>query len=541
MRCRRLGSGRKQTGQLNRDFRAHSDLVDTRRSPPTGLGQICGCWFNTALVVLSGGDGMKIATINHAYWGRGQRGFLLAIWALLGVCVMPAQAQMATQTELMQDENPQNLPEPPRMPGYDLNVSPELVTTVRYEGGTFEESSSGWTQTTDTGETFTYDVIRTAPNHAFLHDPERFVSATFAFQMEAVFIFSQPDPNESAQEERFLLTSIETAERDYERPTRPDGWDIKTIDFEGGQLRYVSTGRWVRRNNDGRCDIFRVWRVNDEAHQIFDEVNDVLIAIYPGRMLMTIVRRQSEPNHYEEIRLTGVSADRTPVQAGDCTSSLIPASLPTIVENEGEFPVDYVAFRAGSIFLTGNGHWWHAWTGEGQNGLQDFDYDIVDSGADTLILHNDEYDLTAVIELANRSIRIADGSGIVNNQYWIMADPDQAAAIDQTPLTAIDMETIDYDGGQFVRTECPLNWIKVFADTDHQVGYFEWARSPTTLTLVSMVGGFGPPHRIEIDTDSMTAVTSETNALNDGTGDPLQLTEIGYEPSEVRSNFPECY
>ncbi|MGJ8537963.1 MAG: hypothetical protein ACSHW2_12475 [Parasphingopyxis sp.] len=101
----------------------------------------------------------------------------------------------------------------------------------------------------------------------------------------------------------FLLTSIETAERDYERPTRPDGWYIETIDFEGGQLRNVSTGRWARRNNDGRCDIFRVWQVSDEAHQIFDELNDVLITIYPSRMLMTIVRRQSEPNPYEEFAL----------------------------------------------------------------------------------------------------------------------------------------------------------------------------------------------------------------------------------------------
>lgn len=247
------------------------------------------------------GRGMKITTINQAF--RGQRGFLLVVSALLGVGAMPSQAQTATQTELSQDENPQALPEPPRMPGYDLNVSPELVTTVRYEGGTFEESSSGWTQTTDTGETFAYDVIRTAPNHAFLHDPERLVSATFAFQMEAVFISSQLDPSESAQQERFLLTSIETAERDYERPTRPDGWYIETIDFEGGQLRNVSTGRWARRNNDGRCDIFRVWQVSDEAHQIFDELNDVLITIYPSRMLMTIVRRQSEPNPYEEFAL----------------------------------------------------------------------------------------------------------------------------------------------------------------------------------------------------------------------------------------------
>ncbi len=484
---------------------------------------------------------MKNLNVNQAFDVRLQRGFLLASSALLGMWAMPAQAQMATQTEVTQDENSQNLPEPPRMPGYDLNVSPEVVTSVRYEGGTFEESSSGWTQTTDTGETFTYDVIRTAPNHAFLHDPERLVSVTFAFQMEAVFISSPHDPRESTQQERFQITSIETAERDYERPTRPDGWYIETIDFEGGQLRNVATGRWVRRNDDGRCDIFRVWQVTEEAHQIFDEVNDVLITTYPGRMLMTIVRRQSEPNHYEEIRLTGVSADRTPMQTGDCTPSLTPASLPTVVGNAGDFPVDSVDFRAGSFAVRANGLWGLEWEGEGQNGLQFVEYDIVDSGADTLILHNDEYDLTAVIELADRSIRLADGSGIVNNQYWIMADPDQAEGIDQTPLTAIDAETIDYQGGQFVRTDCPLNWIRIFPDRDHQVAYFEWARSPTMLTLVSMVGGFGTPHRIEIDTDSMTAVTSETNALGDGTGESLQLTGIGYELSDVESNFPECY
>lgn len=484
---------------------------------------------------------MKIVIINQAYRDRERKGFLLAIPALLGVWAMPAQAQTDAQSELMQDEEPQNPSEPPRMPGYELNVSPESVTEVRYEGGTFEESSSGWTQTTDTGETFTYDVIRTAPNHAFLHDPERLVTATFAFQMEAVFISSQPDPSESMQVDRFLLTSIETAQRAYDRPTRPDGWYIETVDFEGGQLRYVSTGRWVRRNNDGRCDIFRVWQVTEEAHQIFDEVNDVLITIYPGRMLMTIVRRQSELNNYEEIRLTGVSADRTSMAAGDCAPSPTPASLPTLVGNEGEFPLDSVDFRAGSFYVRANGLWGLEWEGEGQNGLQFVEYEIVDSGADTLILHNDEYDLTAFIELSDRSIRIADGSGIVNNQYWIMADADEDEAIDKSPLTAIDMETIDFDGGQFVRTECSLNWIRVFANRDHQVAYFEWARSPTTLTLVSMVGGFGPPHRIEIDTDSMIAITSETNALNDGTRDTLQLTRIGYEPSDVRSNFPECY
>jgi hypothetical protein len=482
---------------------------------------------------------MNILMINQACRGRGARGFLLASSVLLGAWAMPAQAQMATEPEVTQDENPQNLPEPPRMPGYDLNVSPERVTALRYEGGTFEESATGWTQTTDSGETFTYDVIRTGPNHAFLHDPERLVSATFAFQMEAVFIPSQPDPSESAQEERFLVTSIETAERGYERPTRPDGWYIETVDFEGGQLRYVAAGRWIRRGNDGRCDIFRVGRVSEEAHPIYDEINDVQITIYPARMQMTVVRPRSEPN-YEQIRLTGVSAERTPVQADECTPALTPATLPTSVSNAGEFPVDSVDFRAGSFYVRANGLWGLEWEGEGQNGLQFVEYDIVDSGADTLILHNDEYDLTAVVELADRSIRIADGSGVVNNRYWILADPDQAEAIDQTPLTAIDMETIDYDGGQFVRTGCPLNWIRVFTDRDHQVAYFEQARSPTTVTLISM-GGFVPPHRIEIDTDALTASISETHALNGALEDPLPLTGIGYEPSDIESNFPECF
>ena len=481
---------------------------------------------------------MNTVTINEA---RRQRRFLLAISAVLAAWAMPAHAQTVAQSELVQGENPQNLPEAPRMPAYDLNVSAELVTTVRYEGGTFEESSSGWTQTTDTGETFTYDMIRAEPNHAFLHDPERLVSVTFAFQMQAVFISSQPDPSESRQEERFLLNSIETARRGYDRPTRPDGWYIETVDFEGGQLRYVSTGRWVRRNNDGRCDVFRVWQITEEAHQIFDEVNDVLITIYPGRMLMTITRRQSELNYYEEVRLTGVSAERTSMPAGDCESSPAPATLATLADNEGEFPLESVVFRAGYFYVRANGLWGLEWEGEGQNGLQFTEFEIVDSGADTLLLRNEEYDLTAAIELADRSIRITDGSGIVNNQYWIMADPDQAEAIGETPLPAIDMETIDFDGGQFVRTDCPLNWISVFAGRDHQVAYFEWARSPTTLTLVSMIGGFGPPHRIEIDTASMTAVTSETNALNYGTGDRMQLTGIGYEPSDVTPIFPECY
>ncbi|NNC73708.1 MAG: hypothetical protein HKN78_12650 [Sphingomonadaceae bacterium] len=504
---------------------------------------------------------MKILKIIRARDGKLQRGFLLASSAILAVWAMPAQAQESIEIELIGDQAEAEtrctalaeefsgrwtgdwrtreadevsecdilMPPPAPPPGWPVRidgVALDDATTIRYDGGVFQESAAGWTETRDTGETFTYDLIMARPNQIILHDATRNMQANISPATGEISVGS----SDGSSARTHQITAMEAATRTYPRPARVDMDGLETADFEGGQLRRSLFGRWIRRDDDGQCATYRLWNVDRGFFSIWDEENDDLLTILLDTMRVTSTSSDPNGTRLDILPLTAVSGERDRDPMSDCNSSPDQLSAPQSPQESGDFPLESFHYRNGLFMRLPSGQWRQS-PGRGDSSVRggELVYDVRESSVDTLILYSEEHGVYAEVILPDRYLGIFSADGVVDQQYQLTtARPDYAWTTLPADFIAADMTTADYDGGQF-RMLGSATWADVRDDGSCSF-LREWSRDFRSIILLSHIGGERSLPRVEIDIQTLTATVYDGFGYNSSVVETRQLTATGVEP-----------
>lgn len=479
------------------------------------------------------GDNMKIVKVNQAHDGKLQRGLLLASSAVLSVWAMPAMGQpvepVPAEFIAKQVDAATKSPPPEFVRDFSIDgVTKEDATAIRYEGGVFQESAVGWTETRDSGDVFTYDLVTGRPggNALVFHDADRNVGASISFANGAIFVRDA----RGALLRSHQATAVEAATRGYPRPQRPSMEELETASFDGGQLRRSLFGRWIRRDDDGQCTTYRLWNVDQGFFSIWDEENDDLLTLFVDTMRMASTSADPDGTRVDTLPLIALSGERDRDPMRDCNAPPSPFSAEHSGGESADFPLESFHYRNGLFMRLPNGQW-RQLTGRGDYSVRggELAYDIRESGADTLFLYNEENDVYAEVELDVRFLRIFSSNGVVDQQYQITAtSPDYVWTTLPADDLAGDMTTADYDGGQF-RMLGSATWVDV--RDDGSCSYLrEWSRDDSSITLLSHIGGERSLPQVEIDVETLTATVYGGFGYNAPQVETRQITATGVEP-----------
>ena len=509
---------------------------------------------------------MAYLTMQRGPLRRSTSAFLIANTAILSVLATPAfgQASIATgpiwnqadaettctalaeelhgewtgdwRTTVANEESECDILMPPPPPPPPSPYSPvgiggvtlENATTIRYEGGVFEESHVGWTETRDSGEAFTYDLIMALPNQIILHDAARDVQANITAPTREI---SVGGANGTAGRTH-QISAMEAVPRTYPRPARVGMDGLETADFEGGQLRRSLFGRWIRRDDNGQCSLYRLRHRDRIYFELWDENSNIQLMVNLDRMMLTSIQPGAGgQSQSSELRLTAISAERNPDPMSGCTTRPAPLEQPQLDGASAPFPVETVQYHSGIFTRTPEGLWRQMPMAPDVpvRGSQDLVYNVVDSSADTLILYNEENDVFAEIVLSGRFLGIFSTNGVVDHQHLLtMAGPNYEWTTMPSDYVVVDMTRADYAGGQ-LRRSAAGNWIDV-REGARCGSYQEWSRDFRSIVLLPRTGSGTPNNRIVIDVEPMTVTMHDGLGVNSPVAETRELIETSIEP-----------
>lgn len=420
-------------------------------------------------------------------------------------------------------------PPSPYSPAAIGGVTLENATTIRYDGGVFEESAAGWTETRDSGEVFTYELITALPNQLILHDAARNVQANITAPTREISVGGA----DGAVGRTHQIAAMEAAPRAYPRPARVGMDGLETADFEGGQLRRTLFGRWIRRDDNGQCALYRLRNRDRSYFELWEENSDTRLIVDVDRMALLETRPdsggQSQSNQF---RLTALSGNRNPNPMADCDSAPAPLDEPQLEGPSAPFPVETVQYHSGIFSRRPDGRWQQMPMPPDVpvRGSAELVYDVVDSSANHLILFNEDYDLFAQILLSDRYLGIFTTNGVVDHQHLLItAGPDYQWTVDPTDYIVVDMTRVDYSGGQLRRSAANGNWVD--AREGERCGmYQEWYRDFRSIVLLPRIGSGGPGNRIVIDVEPMTVTIHDGLGANAPVAETRELVATSVEP-----------
>ncbi|RED16354.1 hypothetical protein DFR46_1376 [Parasphingopyxis lamellibrachiae] len=482
--------------------------------------------------------------MNGAGEATAQWGLRLAGAAMLAMWAWPAQTQVpqavAADMVAKQDNTASKSPPPELRRDFSFNgVTQEDATVFRYDGGIFRESSDGWTETRDSGEVFTYDLVTGRPggNALSFHDADRNVRASISFSNGAIFIRAA----DGSLIRSHQVTAAEAVPRSYPRPHRPSMYDLQTANFEGGQLRRSLYGQWIRRDDDGHCSIYRSWSAGMIDFSIWDEENDIVLTIYLDTMGMQAERLNAGVRSpIDGYRLTEVSRERDFDPMRDCNDRPAPIPSPATDSGSGNFPLETIQTRIGVFSRISDDQWsYFAVHGDLERATETLPYDVMESSDSHLLAYNEANEVYALIELDNRSLSVFSLNGVVDQFYPITETTPEFAwetASQRRDMTATEMTTIDYEGGQFRRLGAG-SWIDM-SDENGCSYYDEWDRDLGNVTMIFTRRRRSSSPRISINIAGMTATVHSGYAAGSPVVETRQLTatgneDLGYNPSDV--------
>jgi hypothetical protein len=423
------------------------------------------------------------------------------------------------------------LPPPAPPPGSPVRVEGAALddaTTIRYDGGVFQESAAGWTETRDSGEVFTYDLVMALPNQIILHDAARNVQANITAPTREISVGAA----DGVAGRTHQITAMEAVPRTYPRPARVGMDGLETADFEGGQLRRSLFGRWIRHDDNGQCTLYRLRHRDRGYFELWNENSDVQLMVNLDRMMLTSIQPGAGgQSQSANLRLTGLSAERISDPMSDCDTRPAPLEEPRLDGASAPFPVETVQYHSGIFTRTPEGLWRQMPMAPDVpvRGSQDLVYNVVDSNTDTLILYNEEDDVFAEVVLSGRFLGIFSTNGVVDHQHLLtMAGPNHEWTTMPSEFVVVDMTRANYTGGQ-LRRGTVGNWVD--AREGVRCGlYQEWYRNFRSIVLVPRIGSGTPNNRIVIDVQLMTVTIHDGPGANAPVAETRELIETSVEP-----------
>lgn len=307
---------------------------------------------------------------------------------------------------------------------------------------------------------------------------------------------------------------------------------LQTVNFEGGQLRRSLYGRWIRRDDDGQCTIYRFWAEDGPTLYIWDQESDSVLIINVNSMFMgSDLLNAGERTPIRGYDLTEASGERDMDPMRDCNNPPDAIVLPVSEGISGDFPLETVLTRNGLFSRISDTQWRYS-PGHGDGFANNAvpAYDIVGSSSEYLLAYNEAYEVYALVELDDRAFSIFSLNGVVDQSYPITQTRPEFAweMVSQSrDMTATEMTRIDYEGGQF-RKLTSATWVDV-SDENGCSYYQEWGRDFDTVTMLSRRRGRSPLPSISIDVPGMTAIVRSGYSPNASVAETRQLTAIGDE------------
>ncbi|QLC20940.1 hypothetical protein HFP51_01300 [Parasphingopyxis sp. CP4] len=307
---------------------------------------------------------------------------------------------------------------------------------------------------------------------------------------------------------------------------------LQTVNFEGGQLRRSLYGRWIRRDDDGQCSTYRYWGEDGSHLSIWNEEDDSVLTIDVNALSMRAgLLNAGERSLIRFHTLTDASAERDLDPMRDCNDPPDPVSVPVSGGVSGDFPLETIHTRNG-IFSRISATQWRYLPGHGDGFASNAvpAYDVVGSSENHLLAFNEANQVYALVELDNRSFLIFSLNGVVDQFYPIITTTPEFAwetASQRRDMTATEMTTIDYEGGQFRRLTS-ATWVDV-SDENGCSYYQEWNRDFGNLTMLARRRGPSPSPSISINVFSMTATVHSGYSYNAPVAETRQLIAIGNE------------